>query len=193
MEPGYPLPADAVPAVRSPLAPPAGASLPAHYPGCFACGSDHADGLLLRAVAGEGVAVTARVDITGAHQGAPGLAHGGIVATALDETQGFVLWLLASAGVTAKLEIQYRQPVPIGHTVVTRGWCTGIAGRKVFTAADMHLDDADGPLLAQSSGLFIVVGEEHFAPFIANAAGSVAGRVNPRDVRDHIGGTSINP
>lgn len=192
---GYALPADAVPPRRSPHAPPPGSPLPRHYDGCFACGGDHPDGLHLTAVAGEGVSVVSTVSITGAHQGAPGLAHGGIVATALDETCGFLLWLLAAAGVTAKLEVQYRAPVPIGHDVVTRGWVTGVAGRKVFTYTAMHLDNTEGRLLAEASGLFVIVGEEHFAPYLAGAAGDLTGRIGAADVAQRLGrlGERINP
>jgi acyl-coenzyme A thioesterase PaaI-like protein len=169
---GYPLPADAVPATRAAWAVAPGELMSPHYAGCFACGGDHPDGLHLSVVAAEGAAVVARCAITGAHQGAPGLAHGGIVAAVLDESQGFVVAVLGFAAVTGRLEISYRRPVPIGSEVVTHAWATGVAGRKVFTAATMTIDDN---LVAEASGLFIQVGEAHFRPYLDRAVGSVAG------------------
>lgn len=177
---GYPLPPDAVAPVRSERTPPAGSVLGNHYDGCFACGSDHAEGLHLTATAGAGLDVVSLVEVTGAHQGAPGLAHGGLVATVMDETLGFVLWMLGAPGVTAKLEVAYRKPVPIHRTVATHAVCTGVAGRKVYGYADMHLDEIDGPLVAEASGLFVTVGEEHFRPYLDNAAGAVPSRLPGR-------------
>lgn len=174
---GYPLPPDAVAPERSASAPEPGGSLGNHYSGCFACGSDHVDGLHLAATAGEGVDVVSHVEITGAHQGAPGLAHGGLVASVMDETLGFVLWMLGTPGVTARLEVSYRRPVPINRTVVTEARCTGVAGRKVYSYAAMHLDDRDGPLVAEASGLFVIVGEEHFRPYLGNVAGEAPSRL----------------
>lgn len=176
-EQGYPLPPDAVAPTRSEHTPPAGTSLGNHYNGCFACGADHVDGLHLTAVAGDGIDVLSHVEVTGAHQGAPGLAHGGLVATVLDETLGFMLWMLGAPGVTARLEVSYRRPVPIHRTVATRALCTGVAGRKVYGYAEMHLEELDGPLLAEASGLFVLVTEEHFRPYLDNAAGETPSRL----------------
>lgn len=178
--PGYPLPPDAVAPTRTDQTPAAGTSLGNHYDGCFACGSAHADGLHLTAWAGDGIDVVSRVDVTGAHQGAPGLAHGGLVAAVMDETLGFMLWMLATSGVTARLEVSFRTPVPIHRTVTTRARCTGVAGRKIFGYADMHLGDLDGPLLAEASGLFVIVGEEHFRPYLDNVAGEAPARLPGR-------------
>jgi acyl-coenzyme A thioesterase PaaI-like protein len=162
-----------------------------HYSGCFACGSDHPGGLCLTAVAGDGASVSAHARITGSHQGAPGLAHGGIVAAVLDEAQGFLLSLLGSAAVTGKLEITYRRPVPIDSDVTVEAVCVGIAGRKIYTVATLY-DGSGETVLAESAGLFIAVGEAHFAPYLERAAGTLAGRVGADDVTASIG-RRVNP
>ena len=54
------------------------------------------------------------------HQGAPGLAHGGVIATAMDEAMGVLNRLLAVPVVTVHLEIDYRRPVPVGTTLHIR-------------------------------------------------------------------------
>jgi acyl-coenzyme A thioesterase PaaI-like protein len=182
---GYPLPDDAVAPTRGASAPPAGTPLVNHYAGCFACGSDHPDGLHLTATAGEGVDVTSHVRVTGAHQGAPGLAHGGIIAAIMDESLGFLLWMLETAGVTAKLELQYRAPVPIDSDVYAAATATGVIRRKIFTYGELRLGAPDGPLVAEASGLFVRVDESHFAPYIGSMAGATA-----ELVRDRIAGRS---
>ena len=55
--------------------------------------------------------------VTEHHQGAPGLAHGGVVAAAMDEAMGFLLWLLKTLAVTARIEVDFRRPVPVGSTL----------------------------------------------------------------------------
>ncbi len=186
---GYPLPDDAVAPVRSVHAPPPGATIPNHYAGCFACGAEHPGGLHLTAVAGEGVSLVARARITGSHQGAPGLAHGGIVAAVMDESLGFLLGMLGTAAVTGKLEVTYRKPVPIDTDVTAHAVCRGVAGRKIYTAATLYDGDT---VLAEAAGLFIAVGEAHFAPYLGRAAGTLAGRVSADDVAASIG-RRVNP
>ena len=89
-------PADAAQPLRHQDAPAPGELLGAHYGQCFGCGGEQSHGLHLEARAGEGVSVTAEFTVRPAHQGAPGLAHGGVLATALDETLGSLNWLLPS-------------------------------------------------------------------------------------------------
>jgi acyl-coenzyme A thioesterase PaaI-like protein len=155
-------PPDAEAPVRHPEAPEPGADLGAHYPHCFACGEEHPNGLHLRVVAGEGVSVTARFEVTSAHQGAPGLIHGGLLALAFDETLGSVNWMLRTPAVTARLETDYVKPVPVGSTVFLSAWCEGVHGRKLYHRAEGRLDGPGGVLVARASALFVKVGIEHF-------------------------------
>ncbi len=73
--------------------------------------------------------------LDGAHprpefQGWEGIAHGGIVATILDEVMGWALAAADAWGYTAKLSIAYRRPVPVG----TRDPRRGAAGRAAASA-----------------------------------------------------------
>jgi len=58
--------------------------------------------------------LTGQFVVTEKHQGAPGLAHGGLLARALDEALGKLMWLLRAPGVTARLETDFLKPVPMG-------------------------------------------------------------------------------
>jgi acyl-coenzyme A thioesterase PaaI-like protein len=156
-------PVDAVVPTRHPESPEPGEALGTHYAQCFGCGEDRPDGLRLRVEAGEGVSVTAKFEVTPAHQGAPGLIHGGLLATAFDEVMGAVGWLVRTPAVTGRLEIDYVKPVPIGSVVHFRAWCIGRAGRKLYYRADAKLDDPrDGLLVARAAALFVAVELEHF-------------------------------
>jgi len=155
-------PADAVLPNRHPEAPQPGEGLGSHYAGCFGCGEDRPEGLHLRIEAGEGVSVTAKFEVAVAHQGAPGLIHGGLLAAAFDEVLGSVSWMLRIPAVTGRLETDFVKPVPVGRIVHFRAWCVGQAGRKLYHRAEARLDSAEGLLVARSAALFVAVGLEHF-------------------------------
>ena len=156
-------PVDATMPTRHPDSPQPGEALGTHYAQCFGCGEDRPDGLHLRVEAGEGVSVTAKFEVAPVHQGAPGLIHGGLLATAFDEVMGTVSWLLRIPAVTGRLETDYLKPVPVGRIVHFRAWCIGQAGRKLYYRADARLDDPrDGLLVAKAAALFVAVKLEHF-------------------------------
>lgn len=58
-------------------------------------------------------AVVARVRLLEAHQGAPGLVHGGVVAAIFDEVLGMAAIVKGMPGPTASLKVDYRAPTPL--------------------------------------------------------------------------------
>ncbi|MCW2691866.1 MAG: thioesterase [Mycobacterium sp.] len=156
-------PPDAVPPLRWTGAPPPGSAIPPHYGECYGCGVADPPGLRLRATAGEGVTVRTTVQVAARHQGAPGLAHGGLIATAFDETLGYLMWLAGRLSVTGRLEVDYRRPVPVGSALVSDGELLAVHGRKSYAVAVARLDSPEGPVVASASGLFIQVPTEHFS------------------------------
>lgn len=155
-------PADARQPQRHPEAPPPGVALGQHYPMCFACGDQQPNGLHLRVFAAQDVAVTAEFEVGPAHQGAPGLIHGGLLTLAFDEVMGSLQWLLRIPAVTGRLETDFIRPVPVGHTVHLSARCVGVDGRKLYHRAEGRLDGPDGQLVARASALFVEVRLEHF-------------------------------
>ncbi|MCW5253437.1 MULTISPECIES: PaaI family thioesterase [unclassified Streptomyces] len=155
-------PADAVRPVRHPDAPAPGEPLGAHYDQCFGCGDDQPHGLRLRARAAEGVRVTAEFTVRPAHQGAPGLAHGGVLTTALDETLGSLNWMLRTIAVTGRLETDFLLPVPVGTTLHLAAEATAVAGRKIYSTATGRIGGPDGPVAVRADALFVAVEVEHF-------------------------------
>ena len=91
-------------------------------------------------------------------EGPPGHAHGGSQAALLDEGMGATAWLSGHSVLAAKIEINFRQPLPLGTTVSI--WCeiTKIEGRKVFTSGRLRGDD--GRIYAEGTGLFVVIDAE---------------------------------
>lgn len=157
-------PVETEPPAPHPKAPAAGTDLPMHYPECFGCGDQLEGGLHLRSTVGEQLTVHSRFQVTKAHQGAPGLAHGGLLACAFDEALGATVGhLLRRPAVTGKLETDFLRPVPVGTTLFIEARLDGNAGRKIYVSADGRLDAADGPLAVRARALFVQVGFEHFS------------------------------
>ena len=155
-------PAHAQPPVRHPEAPEPGTRLASHYRLCFGCGTDHPTGLHLALTAGEGCTIHAELVVGEHHQGAPGLAHGGLLAAAFDEALGTVTWLLRVPVVTAHLETDYRSPVPVGSVMMIDAECYAVAGRKIYSRAVGRLGGPEGPVAVEAHAVFVAVPLEHF-------------------------------
>ncbi len=147
---------------RHELAPVAGSKIPSHFGHCFGCGELHPTGLHLVAYAGEGLEITAKFTVSENHQGAPGLAHGGLLSLAFDEALGKLMWLLRSPAVTGRLETDFIKPVPMGSTLHITAEITGQVNRKVYTSAIGRLNSADGEIAVRAAALYIIVPMDHF-------------------------------
>jgi len=147
---------------RHPLAPPEGTQIPSHFGHCFGCGQLHPTGLHLVARAGTALDLTAEFTVTENHQGAPGLAHGGLLSLAFDEALGKLMWLIRSPAVTGRLETDFMKPVPIGTTLHISAQITGQVKRKVYTEAIGRLNGPDGEIAVRAAALFVIVPMSHF-------------------------------
>jgi acyl-coenzyme A thioesterase PaaI-like protein len=147
---------------RHAQAPVPGSKIPSHFGHCFGCGELHPTGLHLVAYAGDGLDITAEFTVTENHQGAPGLAHGGLLSLAFDEALGKLMWLLRAPAVTGRLETDFIKPVPMGSTLHITAEITGQVNRKVYTSAIGRLNSADGEIAVRAAALYIIVPMDHF-------------------------------
>jgi acyl-coenzyme A thioesterase PaaI-like protein len=184
-------PPDAVLPERNPNAPAPGQTIPTHYSRCYVCGDDHPTGLGLRVVAGEGLTLNGEFTVTEHHQGAPGLAHGGLLTAAFDDALGSLNWLLSAPAVTGRLETDFRRPVPVGSTLHIRAEVVGVKGRKVFTRAVGRLGTPDGPVALTAAALFIQVPIEHFTTH--GRAEDIERAREDRAVRRSVENLEVNP
>jgi predicted thioesterase len=86
------------------------------------------------------------------------------LAAVVDEAMGSLHWMLRVPAVTARLEVDYLAPVPVGSRMVVRARITGQDGRKVYTAAVVGID---GVPVLRASGLFVQVPSSHFRGYDA--------------------------
>jgi acyl-coenzyme A thioesterase PaaI-like protein len=113
--------------------------------------------------AGEGMTVSGVFTVTEHHQGAPGLAHGGLLSAAIDEVLGSLNWLIGVPAVTGRLACNFRKPVPVGSVLTVVAQIEAVHGRKVFTSATAYLGSKDQQHIAiTATALFVQVQIEHF-------------------------------
>lgn len=184
-------PPDAVLPERSPVAPAPGERIPSHYTKCFGCGTEAEHGLHLTLFAGEGLSLYGTFTVSDQHQGAPGLAHGGLLTTAFDDALGSLNWLLSSPSVTGRLEVDFRRPVPVGSTLHIEAAVVGVKGRKIFSRAVGRLDAEDGPVAMTAASLFVQVPVEHFVSH--GRPEDVARAREDRFVRGSLANLEVNP
>lgn len=111
-------------------------------------------------VAFEGDEVVATVVLRRAFEGAPGRAHGGIVAAAFDDVTGFVIGMMREPAFTGELTVRYVAPVPVDETLVMRARLDGRERRKLFISAEAH---AGEQLVATCRAIYIAVDPASFA------------------------------
>src|SRR5713226_5455002 len=92
------------------------------------------------------------------YQGGGGIAHGGIIATLLDEAMGKVCRFREIRAVTAELTVEDLEPVDVTKEIVVEGRETEQKGRNVFMTGEIR--DAAGAVLARSRARFVVIGQK---------------------------------
>jgi acyl-coenzyme A thioesterase PaaI-like protein len=91
-------------------------------------------------------------------EGPPGHAHGGSVASVLDEAMGAAAWHAGHPVVAARLTVDFREMVPLNAEAIAEARIERIDGRKVRTQG--RLVSQSGVVFAESHGLFIILEEE---------------------------------
>jgi acyl-coenzyme A thioesterase PaaI-like protein len=125
---------------------------------CFACGRLNVHGLQLELHAADDRCWT-ELTLPGRFEGWEGIAHGGIIATILDEVMGWAIIGTDVWGVTARMTLEFKRPVAVGGRYRAEGWVVRARRRLVESAA--HLLDAEGgEVLATAEALYVGVSEE---------------------------------
>lgn len=130
-----------------------------HYALCWGCSTTGERGLRFDWSLVDGI-VHAEYVVADAYQGAPGVAHGGIVATLLDEACGQAVRLVVTPAVTARLDVRYLAPVPVEEPVTVRAEVVEAEERR--TTAEATIREASGLVLAHARGEYVRVRPEHF-------------------------------
>lgn len=127
---------------------------------CFVCGLYNEDGLKMTFYSIDENTIEAFMTVPEKFAGYPGIAHGGIVASMLDEMITHV-FLTEDSGrmmFTGKLSIRYRKNTPTEQPLRLVSTKTKDRGRVGEALAKLY--GPDGDLLAEAEGMAIAVPEE---------------------------------
>lgn len=124
---------------------------------CFACGVENSHGLGMRFYETEDGELYAEHIVPAYFEGFPGVVHGGIVASMLDEmvSRAAMMGEPNRFRMTAKLEVRYRKPVPTEQLLSLRARLLRRRGRVSFAEAEIRLQD--GTLLAEAEGTLVEI------------------------------------
>ena len=121
---------------------------------CFVCGPGNPRGLH--------VAFRLQEDVCRAefvprdeHAGYDGVTHGGILFSLLDDVMANWIYLRGEQCFTAKAEVRYRQPLPVGTPIRLEGRQRLRKGRLAVLEGRVLRQD-DGSVVAEAVGRFMV-------------------------------------
>jgi acyl-coenzyme A thioesterase PaaI-like protein len=110
---------------------------------CFACCPDHPTGLHLRFHI-EGNEVVTRFTPGGAHEGAPGVMHGGLVTTIADEVGCWALIALRGKfGFTGTMTSRFPRPVRVGRELEGRATIANESTRVMNVSVRLAQDGVE--------------------------------------------------
>jgi acyl-coenzyme A thioesterase PaaI-like protein len=124
------------------------------YSMCFGCGKSNPFGLKLK-FEWDGKTARAEYIPNQNHQGWSGYLHGGVTACILDEAMGWAAMFSGLYNVTAKMQIRYRQMMPVGKTY--RVSCTITKHTKRLVETTAVLTGPDGEIFAEGTSTQFVV------------------------------------
>ena len=128
---------------------------------CFGCGRNNPIGLKLK-LTREGDTIRTECTPDKAYQGWPGLLHGGILGTLLDEAMSNIAYATGNTCLTASITIRLRQPVKVEEPLVITAWITRQRKKLIETAGKVCL--RDGTIIAESTAKQFIAENEAGKP-----------------------------
>ncbi len=133
---------------------------------CFGCGKDNPEGMRLKFYTDDVARkVLCKFKLSRRYQGPPGHAHGGIIATILDEAMGKVNKFRNVLALTRNMEIEYLKPIPLGKVMMVTAQERQVDGRSHTNVGE--ITNEAGEVLARGTATFIAVDvRKMFAKFV---------------------------
>jgi uncharacterized protein (TIGR00369 family) len=126
---------------------------------CFACGPANPEGMRLKFYFDEERRrAYCKFRLPRKYQGPPGHAHGGIIATILDEAMGKVNKLRSVVALTSEMQVEYLKPVPLGKSLIAEGHERYVRGRRHVNVGEIR--NGNNEVLARGQAVFIAIDPE---------------------------------
>ena len=132
-----------------------------HHDLCFGCGQANLFGLQLELSRRAEGGVAGRFFVKQDHQGPPGYAHGGVIATALDEAMALLLHGQGTYALTGRLEVELKAPAPVGSFLQVEADVVEVEGRRLSLEASASGDEGT---VALGRGTFVEMEQGEDSP-----------------------------
>lgn len=129
-------------------------------------------------IRGEGDGVVAEVTLGLAYEGPPSYVHGGVSALLMDQLLGAATIAVGLWGMTVRLELDYRGPVPLETPLVLRARVTEDAGRRSVVVGTIVAAGEPDRTLVAARGVFVAPRPERSQAYFG-AIIDAAGRHSP--------------
>ncbi len=126
--------------------------LPEHG-SCFVCGTTNPRALGLTWYASTDGGIWAEFTFDASQQGPPGHVHGGASAAVLDEAMGAAVWVAGLQVVAARLEVDYKRPLPLGQKISIHSRISEQHARKIFATSEILLEN--GEIAVAGKGIYV--------------------------------------
>ena len=133
--------------------------------GCFVCGLANPVGLkIVFSEDREQQLVYAELDLSEAYRSYPGVVHGGILCTILDEVLFRTSLIEGSPWmVTARMEVRFKAPVPTEKPLTASAEVTNRKRRILEATGEIRLED--GTLAVEADATFVRIPEDSIVSF----------------------------
>lgn len=130
------------------------------YQRCFGCGARNPIGLRL-IFRREGDEIVTEFTPTAQFQGFPGVVHGGILSTLLDETLSRTATAEGRWMMTGRLEVRYRAAAPVGQTLRVTARTVSSRSRMIHAEGEIRLASDPRTIFAEAQGTFLPIPREY--------------------------------
>lgn len=121
---------------------------------CFICGTENNSGLQADFYEIEGKRVACVFTAKSIHEGHPGILHGGVICSILDETAGRSMSVYDNtlSAYTIELTTNYMIPIPTNVELAAAAWVEEIREKVYIARAEIYL--TDGSTAASARGVY---------------------------------------
>lgn len=130
---------------------------------CFVCGRENPIGLHMHFYTDTDGCVYADYLPRDEHQSYPGVMHGGLITSMLDEIIGRTAIAMNLWCMTAELKVRFKKPVPIGTMLKLKGEITKSTGRLLEGRGEIRLPD--GSLAVEATATYLRIPDEQMQKF----------------------------
>jgi acyl-coenzyme A thioesterase PaaI-like protein len=122
---------------------------------CFVCGKENKDGLQLRIERDGEKGVKTEFVADHRYRGWANYLHGGVIGLIFDELLGWNARYLGYDAMTARMEVRYRRPIPLGSWVMFQGTVENETTKILEIRTRAYLED--GSLAAEGRGKMMII------------------------------------